>query len=130
MESLGERIVKLRKELNIRQQDIADAAGVNQSTIGRIENGKLSPSSDIIIIIANMLNVSCDYLLKGKNADMHFESTHDNLSDEDMTLVNLYHSLSSHDQNEIIGIMNLKLSSQKRDSSSTYQTTKNQIETA
>lgn len=130
METLGERIIKLRKELKITQTDIAKVAGVNQSTIGRIENGKILPTADIIIIIADMLNVTCDYLLKGKNANSHISSKINSVIDNDTSLINLYHQLSQHDQKEIIGIINLKLENQKGEMSSTYQNTETHIETA
>lgn len=130
METLGERIIKLRKELKITQKDIATAAGVNQSTIGRIENGKLLPTSDIIIIMANMLNVTCDYLLSGENANLHISNKNNDITDKDIGLLNLYHQLSLHDQKEIIGIINLKLENQKGEMLSTCQSTETHIETA
>nr|WP_246426297.1 helix-turn-helix transcriptional regulator [Sphingomonas kyeonggiensis] len=36
---LGERIEKYRLSRNLRQQDIADAAGIRRGTVGKLEKG-------------------------------------------------------------------------------------------
>ena len=36
--TLGERIVSLRKEKNITQQDLVDKIGISRSTLTKIEN--------------------------------------------------------------------------------------------
>lgn len=37
--TLGERIEKYRLSRNLRQQDIADAAGIRRATVGKLEKG-------------------------------------------------------------------------------------------
>lgn len=49
---------KIRKELNISQQELADITGVSRVTISLIENQKDSPvKSDTIVALVRGLNV-------------------------------------------------------------------------
>ena len=64
MNLLGEKIAKKRKDLGMTQNDFADKLMVTRQTISRWEAGTVLPDIDKIADIANLLNVSCDYLLK------------------------------------------------------------------
>lgn len=65
--SIGENIRKRRIELNLSQQELADALGYKtRSSIAKIEKGSSSISQDKIIAMANILNTSIDFLLSGK----------------------------------------------------------------
>ena len=64
MNLLGEKIAKKRKDLGMTQNDFADKLMVTRQTISRWEAGTVLPDIDKISDIANLLNVSCDYLLK------------------------------------------------------------------
>jgi transcriptional regulator with XRE-family HTH domain len=44
-------------------------AKISKSFLSEIENGKVSVSSDTLLKIADALNVSLDYLMKGESAD-------------------------------------------------------------
>ena len=46
------RIQELRKERNIRQEDLADAVGVTRQTIISLENGKYNASLQLAYRIA------------------------------------------------------------------------------
>lgn len=48
MNSLGSAIQHLRERLSLRQADLAQQLGCKQNTVSQYENGKLSPSSDIL----------------------------------------------------------------------------------
>lgn len=45
-------IIESRREMNISQQDLADATGIDRSDISRIENGNANPSLTTIKRIA------------------------------------------------------------------------------
>ena len=53
----------LRKKNNLLQSDIAKKINVSASTIGMWEQGRNQPDNDSLIKIANIFNVSTDYLL-------------------------------------------------------------------
>lgn len=49
----------------MRQEDLAEKAGLSTNYIGMIERGEKLPSLETFIEIANMLGVSADMLLDG-----------------------------------------------------------------
>ncbi|MEM6282477.1 MAG: helix-turn-helix transcriptional regulator [Chloroflexota bacterium] len=59
----GDRLQTLRKEAGIIQADIAEEIGVRKDQISRYETGTSSPTPDGLIVMAQMLNTSADYLL-------------------------------------------------------------------
>ena len=60
---IGQRIYDLRIERDIQQGELANAIGLHQSVLNRIEKGS-RPARDIeIAAIASFLQVSSDYLL-------------------------------------------------------------------
>ncbi|MTI48253.1 MAG: helix-turn-helix transcriptional regulator [Firmicutes bacterium] len=63
MTSIGKKIRTLRKNNNITQGDLADKLKVARSTIGMIETNQREPSNDLLTRIADLFNVSTDYLL-------------------------------------------------------------------
>lgn len=58
----NERLVQLRKEKGITQQQLAEVAGITQPTVAYIENGGIDPSTKVKIKIAQYLNVSVEWL--------------------------------------------------------------------
>lgn len=62
----SERLTKLRKRKNITQKEMADFLGVTRGAYSQYEIGRREPNYDTTIQIANLLSVSLDYLLTGK----------------------------------------------------------------
>lgn len=62
---MGNRIKIRRKELKLKQADLAEALDISNNHMSSIENGKQKPSLDIFIGICKCLRVSPDYLLLG-----------------------------------------------------------------
>jgi len=50
------RIRELRKELGLRQEDVAEQTGVTRQTINAIENDKYSPTLELAMKLAKLLN--------------------------------------------------------------------------
>ncbi len=66
MDGFGERLRKLRKNVDITQAELADIVGVVPSAIGKYERLPHSfPSVEALVKLADYFNVSIDYLLKG-----------------------------------------------------------------
>lgn len=63
MSSVGERIRKLREDHGISQQALADAIGVQQSTISEIERGGNQPSWKTLHKLAQFFDVQPGNLL-------------------------------------------------------------------
>jgi transcriptional regulator with XRE-family HTH domain len=60
---LKQRLVELRKEQKLSQDDVAHAISVSKSQVSNWEQGKGNPSVENLIGLAKLFNVSTDYLL-------------------------------------------------------------------
>ncbi|NFO58501.1 helix-turn-helix transcriptional regulator [Clostridium botulinum] len=78
---LGNRIKQLREEKEISQKDLANLLHISPSTVGMYEQGRRTPSSEILSIMATHFKVSVDYLL-GRNDNLMYNQN--NL--EDLTI--------------------------------------------
>ena len=63
----GKRLKELRKEHGCTIEQFADMVGISKSTLGYYENDKRMPDIEILARIANVLNVSADYLIGRTN---------------------------------------------------------------
>lgn len=68
MSNLGHRIRARRQELGWTQEQLATKAGISKGFLSDLENGKRHVSADNLMGIAQVLNVSLDYLMKGDDA--------------------------------------------------------------
>ncbi|MBR2834827.1 MAG: helix-turn-helix transcriptional regulator [Coriobacteriales bacterium] len=64
MNELGSKIAKKRKDLGLTQTEFAEKMFVTRQTVCRWEAGTAMPDIEKIGEIADILGVSCDYLLK------------------------------------------------------------------
>lgn len=58
-----DRLIKLRKELNLTQEELAQKIGYTRTAISAWEIGRNEPSNADIIKLAEYFGVSTDYLL-------------------------------------------------------------------
>ena len=61
--SIGTNIRKFRTEKKLRQEDLAERAGLSANYIGMVERGLKEPGLATIVKILNALNISADELL-------------------------------------------------------------------
>lgn len=67
--AFGERVKRKRQELGITQEELAERIGyVHKTSISKIEKGKINVPQDKIILLAEVLGVSAQYLM-GKSSD-------------------------------------------------------------
>ncbi len=67
MVSIGQRILNLRKELNLSQKELAEKVGITEASLSRYENNLREPKAEIITKISEALGCSTDYLLGKTN---------------------------------------------------------------
>lgn len=60
---IGERLLELRKDADLTQDDLAEILRINKHSISSYERNKSEPPDTIKIAIAQFFNVSVDYLL-------------------------------------------------------------------
>ena len=62
----GNRLRNLRKQRGKTQEQLAAAVNISTVHLGNIELGKRGLSIDLMIELSNVLNVSLDYLIIGR----------------------------------------------------------------
>lgn len=92
-----ERLVKLRKELNLTQEDFAQKIGYTRTAISAWEIGRNEPSNSDTIKIADFFGVSTDYLL-GKSDTRNNTSNIDE-SDKKFYMCPVYGQISAGQPN-------------------------------
>lgn len=83
LHNLGTRIKEERHKARLTQEQLAERVGCNDSYIGQIERGSKNPSFEMIVNIANALNVTVDFLLA---ENLSFDQL-DGLFDEALALL-------------------------------------------
>lgn len=61
--TIRDRLIELRRERNLTQQEMANAIGVHVNQIRRYEAGATQPSLDVLKNIALNLNITIDSLV-------------------------------------------------------------------
>jgi transcriptional regulator with XRE-family HTH domain len=80
--SLGERIRQLRKEAGWSQTELAEKIAVDPGRVSKYEAGRMSPSPEALVRLAETLNVSIDYLLIDDIPRRPLHTAEDVLGDE------------------------------------------------
>ena len=87
MNTIGTRIRKIREERGIKQENIADEMGINQSSYGRLEKNDNRLTAVKLLKISEILNVSVSVLFGEKATNIIHENKGDNAQAHIGTLV-------------------------------------------
>lgn len=71
---LGQKIVRLRKQKKLSQAEVAQAVGVSRDAISKYERGDIVPSVENAKKIAEVLDVSLDYLVSNEEKQMAIDN--------------------------------------------------------
>lgn len=90
----SERLKKLRKDTGLTQVDVASKLGISQQAYASWERGAKKPTQDNLVKIAQILNVSVDYLVGNSeeksddldNIELLFRMNSKGLTDEEKTV--------------------------------------------
>ena len=63
----NEKLIMLRKQHNLSQEQVAEKLGVARQTISKWELGETTPEMDKLIIISELYNITLDELMKEEN---------------------------------------------------------------
>ena len=80
--TLGQRIEEIRKDKQMSQKALAEAAGITRSLLSMIEIDKRLPPLDVLHKLSDCLNVSLYYLITGIADDNHVVCEELRLSNE------------------------------------------------
>lgn len=96
---IGEKIAELRKDLGLKQKDVATVLNVAVSTVSNYETDSHEPDLNNLCKLADILGVSTDYLLGRTNIPDNMnvlkETIHDTITKEDV--LNMMEYMSKED---------------------------------
>lgn len=72
MERMGDRILRLMKENEYTQKELASMIGVTESAMSRYLSNEREPKAEVIANLATALNTTSDYIISGKESDEDF----------------------------------------------------------
>ncbi|EAC4425290.1 XRE family transcriptional regulator [Listeria monocytogenes] len=82
---INQRIINLREKKNWSQRELADRIGINKAVMNRIEMGERDIRAHELEALANVFNVSTDYLLgRDDNSDLLAAHIDDDVTEEEM----------------------------------------------
>ena len=110
-----ERIKELRLARNMTQKELADMLGVDRTAVVKYETGKNGPTSEILIKLSKIFNVSLEYLL-GVD-DIKEEEIKKDLttkySDEVKKIYEILSELSPENQKKLLELAEMYVENQK-----------------
>lgn len=65
-QTLGQRIAHERTRRGLKQKQLAEAAGMSVTFLSEVENDRRMPGSDSLLRLADALDASLDYLVRGE----------------------------------------------------------------
>ena len=66
METIGERIKKIRKAKDMTQEEFAKRLGIKRNTVATYEVGKSDPSDSAVVLMCTVFNVNESWLRTGE----------------------------------------------------------------
>lgn len=100
--TFGEKILMLRKEKGMSQEDLASKLGVSRQAISRWELEGVLPDASNIVELSKLFGVSTDYLLKDEMAEEVMKPTESSgnalelMRNEKNAMIGLYVVLALH----------------------------------
>ena len=100
MQTIGERIVFLREEMDISQIKLADMVGLTNTTLYKYEKNKCEPRSEIIARLSDVLNTTADFLIGRTNdpSPLVKNPEKEELYQKNNELINKFNLLPKEDQ--------------------------------
>ena len=62
--TLGEKIISLRKQRGLSQEELAITLGISRQAVSKWETEDATPDTDKVIALADYFNVTTDWLLR------------------------------------------------------------------
>lgn len=103
IKDIPERLKAIRRALSLNQSEVIKKTGINQSFYSDIENGKKTPSFDFIVRIAEVYNISLDYLILGEGAMfLKDKETNDKIKEQYYALIEKISKMNLENQIKIV----------------------------
>ena len=73
--SLGEKLLRLRKEMKMTQDDVAKILGMSRTSFSKYENGNSAPPLQVLRKISAIYNVGLEYLIFDENTSIRLNDS-------------------------------------------------------
>ena len=101
---IADNIKLLRNEKNITQQEMANKLAISQSCYASWEQGRTEPNIAMLINIANIFEVSIDYLL-GRATELDTVKITTDLTAQQKELLNNFEKLNAEGKARLLGYL-------------------------
>ena len=99
---LGKKLLKLRKEFKMTQDDVANILGMSRTSFSKYENGIANPPLQVMRKLASIYNVGLEYLIFDDNTLIKLHDPQE--EDEDSAATPLSRITDLHPiEKEIVG---------------------------
>lgn len=106
MKDLSNRLKTLRVNKGLKQKDIAQILNITSSAYGFYEQGKRTPTLDVLITLSKYYKISLDWLITGSN---NFGNNIVISDTNEKYFIEKYRKLTDSDKTKITGMVELKL---------------------
>ena len=96
------RIQYLRKKQNLSQFDLGEKIGLTNKAISQYETGRTEPDLNTLCKLADLFDVSIDYLVCRTDDTVKTVKEHEAISEEDKRLLDIFHKCSPEVREYII----------------------------
>lgn len=96
------KLQEIREQKGMLQKDLAEKLNKTRACISSWETAKTEPDIQSLIEIADVLEVSIDYLL-GRTDEMDLATKQTDLTPDQNELLNLYNQMSFQSKNRLLG---------------------------
>ncbi len=86
---IGDKLIQLRREKGYSQEQLANILNVSRQAVSKWEAGNSTPELDKIIILADIFNVSVDYLVRDNMVNQEQVKIVENNSNNDEVMLQL-----------------------------------------
>ena len=105
MNKYGKRLKELREQRGYSQEGLAKLLNTSRSRIGMYEQGRRQPDFEMQEAIADLFNVSIDYLFERDGAEINIEQTDPETMAKALELYNQYESLTPENKTAFLTLL-------------------------
>lgn len=101
----------LREERGMKQSELGQLLNVKEAAISKYESEKVLMTSDTLIELSKIFNVSIDYILGNETSSPKKETSSiskDSFNSLDKEIIRRFHKADTFDQIAILRILNIK----------------------
>ena len=73
MKAFSEKLLRLRTQSRLSQEDVADKLGVSRQSVQKWESNQSESGLQSIVALSRLFDVSCDFLLRDMEMDFSIE---------------------------------------------------------